>query len=435
MDHLIRIAMQEIFLQYLWNHKMYENVELTLTDGTAVDVVFPGIWNKNSGPDFFNARIRIGDELWAGNVEIHYRSSDWFRHGHQADPAYQNIILHVVTIDDREVLNEKGAVIPCLKLDDDFNLYPFYRHLVETTHWVACEQYLPFLNPEERNFWLYRIGVERLEEKSKRIEEWLKASKNNWEEGFYHLLASSFGQKVNAIPFEMLARSIPLNLVHHLRDRPFSLYAIFFGQSGLLTSSLFLDDYQRELVKEYQFLKNKYHLVELPGHLWKLMRLRPKNFPGIRIAQFVAFLLNTKSLMNWALESSSIKDYLDSMRHPLPEYWETHYVFGKETPRLDKSIGEQAMHGVILNALVPLIFVYGEYHDRPDLKEKAVQIMEALPGETNADLDRWNKLGVNSCNAFFSQALLHLKKNYCDAHLCLQCRWGDQIIRLNSSKD
>lgn len=422
-------------MQYLWNHRLFRSKEFTISDGSTLSIVFPGIWNKSSGPDFFNARLKIGDQTWAGNVEIHYRSSDWYRHGHQHDPAYQNIILHVVMIDDRDVYNDQGSVIPCLIIQDEYNLYPYYRDLVEREHWVACEPYLPRLGEMVDESWFSRLGIERLEEKSQKIEDWLKAVRNNWEECFYLLLASAFGQKVNAIPFEMLARSIPLQVVHQIRDKPFSLYALFLGQAGLLNNQLFQDDYQQSLLKEYLFLKNKHKLEELPAHLWKHMGLRPKNFPAIRIVQFVAFLQQHPSLMNWLLETSDTEEYLLSFNQSLPEYWKTHFVFGKESPPSEKNIGQQAIESILINAVAPMLFVYGEFQDRPDLKENAVYVMEDLPPEKNAELDRWIALGIQPCTAFDTQALLHLKKHYCDKHRCLFCRWGDQIIRLNSTAD
>lgn len=427
-------SMQEIFLQYLWNHRLFRSSELKTSDGTPLQIIFPGIWNQNSGPDFFNARLKLGEQTWAGNVEIHYRSSDWYRHGHQNDPAYQNIILHVVVIDDREVLNDQEIAIPCLRIEDEYNLYPYYRDLIEKNHWVACEPYLPRLAKNADHTWLTRLGVDRLEEKSNKIKDWLQSSRNNWEECFYHLLASSFGQKVNSIPFEMMARSVPLNLVHSIRDKPFSLYALFIGQAGFLSNPLFQDNYHNSLSKEYEFLKNKFRLTEIPTHLWKMMRLRPKNFPVLRIVQFVAFLQTLTSLMNWLLESNSIDDYRGSFDQQLPEYWNIHFVFGKESPPSDKRIGEQAIDGVLLNAVAPMLFVYGEYQDRPDLKEKAVDLMEKIRPEKNADLLRWIKLGISPTSAFETQALLHLKRKYCDMHQCLFCRWGDQIIRFNSSE-
>lgn len=421
--------MQEIILQYIWNHRIYDPSILHLIDGTKVEVIFPGLWNTDSGPDFFNARLKIDGQLWAGNIEIHYKSSDWYKHNHQDDPVYQNIILHVVHIHDLEVTNSSGAVIPCLVLTDQYGIYVNYQELTENKQWVACQSHLSGLDKEMISFWLYRLGIERLEEKSQRVNQWLISNKYNWEESLFQLLAAAFGQKVNAIPFEMMARSIDLKIVMQIRDRPDQLNALFFGLSGLLDMEVFDDEYVSYLKREFEFLKTKHGLKNISGHLWKFMRLRPVNFPGIRIAQFSAFMAGRSSLLNWILEERSREEWQKDFKKPLPLYWQTHFVLNKASQPCPKEIGQQAIHSILINAVVPFLFVYGEYHDRPDLKERAVSLMEAIDPEMNAFISRWKELGIEADSAFKTQALLHLKNNYCDQKKCLHCSWGDAIVR------
>jgi len=335
----------------------------------------------------------------------------------------------VVHIHDLEVTNSSGAVIPCLVLTDQYGIYVNYQELTENKQWVACQSHLSGLDKEMISFWLYRLGIERLEEKSQRVNQWLISNKYNWEESLFQLLAAAFGQKVNAIPFEMMARSIDLKIVMQIRDRPDQLNALFFGLSGLLDMEVFDDEYVSYLKREFEFLKTKHGLKNISGHLWKFMRLRPVNFPGIRIAQFSAFMAGRSSLLNWILEERSREEWQKDFKKPLPLYWQTHFVLNKASQPCPKEIGQQAIHSILINAVVPFLFVYGEYHDRPDLKERAVSLMEAIDPEMNAFISRWKELGIEADSAFKTQALLHLKNNYCDQKKCLHCSWGDAIVR------
>lgn len=421
--------MQELILQYLWNHKLYDSTNLQLSDGTPVEVVFQGLWNTDSGPDFFNARIKIGGQLWAGNVEIHYKSSDWYKHEHQDDAAYHTIILHVVSVHDQDVFNFSGALIPCLIMKDDFGIANRYHLLTENQQWVACQPHLSILDSSLVSFWLYRLGIERLEEKSKKLQQWLISNKYHWEVSLFQLLASSFGQKVNAIPFELMARSIDIKIILQHQNRTDQLEALFFGQSGLLDLEAFQDEYVEVLRKEYAFLKHKYKLKGIPGHLWKFMRLRPVNFPGVRIAQFAAFISRRASLLNWVLEPKTIEEWEKDFRKPVNLYWSNHFVFNKTSQYIPKEIGIQSIHSILINAVVPFLFVYGEAHDRPDIKENAVSLLEQIPPELNAISRRWGELGIKAESALQTQALIHLKNAYCAEKRCLHCSWGDAIVR------
>lgn len=421
--------MTEEFLYYIWKYRHFPQY-LKLSNGEDCTVLDPGSHNKNSGPDFFNARIKIGETVWAGNVEIHIKSSDWYAHKHQNDSAYENIILHIVFDHNENIYRSDKELIPVLELKDKFNmsLYAQYTDFMTNRNWIPCEKMLPAVSRFVINNWLDRMMIERLESKAMEIETQLKYNGNDWDQTFYELLAKSFGFKVNAVPFELLAKSLPLKVLLKHKDNIFQLEALLFGQSGLIDSNC-KDDFPKGLYKEYTFLSKKYRLSPIDRHLWRFMRLRPSNFPTIRIAQFTEFIFKSSFLLSRMLEIEKFQDLLDSFGVGTSEYWNDHYVFDKQSPTREKRMGKNAIHLIIINSVVPLLFLHGRIHGKQLFIDRSLKFLDAIPGETNAIIRKWNDLGLSSYTSFSTQALLQLKKFYCNKRRCLECGIGNEIFK------
>ncbi|QQS31238.1 MAG: DUF2851 family protein [Sphingobacteriales bacterium] len=429
--------MTEAFLSYVWKLRLYNQNGLRTTTGEEVQIVSTGESHTSSGPDFFNAKIKIGDTLWAGNVEIHIKSSDWLKHQHQHDGAYQNIILHVVYEDDIPLINTAGSNIPTLELQKflDPRLYRNYLLLLGNSRWIPCEKFFPQTDNFVLSNWLDRLLVERLEQKTLPIMQVLENNLHNWEETFYQFLARSFGAKANAEPFELLAKSLPSIILAKYKDKLFQLEALLFGMSGLLNQD-FKDDYPVALKKEFQFLQQKHQLKSLPGHLWKFGGLRPPNFPTIRLAQFaLMFHQSASGLFSHILEAETKEAYKNMLSVSISGYWKNHYVFDKESKSSNKTLGNPTIYTIIINTIAPVLFVYGNARDIPELKDKALQLLEQLPAETNHIVDHWKSLGVKTKSAHQTQALLQLFNEYCSRKRCLHCAIGSKLVRSNEIND
>ncbi len=420
--------MKEHFLQHIWKHKLFKQDELYLTNGEKVEVLNPGVQNTNAGPDFFNVRVKIEETIWAGNAEIHLSSSDWFRHGHDKDKAYDNVVLQLVLKNDAEVVRTDGGHIPTAVLPFDKNIYNKYQSLINSYTWIPCQQQFYNIDKTLFKLWGSKLAIERMEHKTDGIIERLKVNKYDWKETFYHFLARNFGLKINAMPFEMLARSLPLKYIAKQKSNLFQIEAMLFGQSGLLKHEK-EDEYYQKLKKEYEFLSNKFNLSPIEGHLWKFLRLRPSNFPTIRIAQFASLIFHTSSLFSRMLEMNNIEEYRELFRITASEYWDEHYRFGVVAKKKKKNIGKTAIDVILINTIIPFLFVYGKYKDIENYKEKAVRLLQELPPENNRIIKQWRELGVEADNALDTQALLQLKKEYCDKKRCLDCQIGNLIIR------
>lgn len=421
--------MNEEFLHYIWKYRLF-NKPLTTVEGETIEILTPGIHNFNAGPDFSDARLKIGSALWAGNVEIHIHTSDWMKHKHQNDPAYENVVLHVVYIHDEPA---DSYHIPVLELKGCFdeNLFVRYRDFINNRLWVPCAKLIKTVPEIEVSLWLERMLVERLERKADLIAGFLELGKNNWEEAFYFTLARSFGFHVNALPFEMLARSLPFNIIARHADNPFQVEALVFGQSGLLTEEV-TDRYAQDLFNEYAFLRKKYHLVPIAGHLWKFLRLRPANFPTIRLSQFATFLSANQQLLSRILEIEEVDKLMDIFLGTKPSaYWTNHYMWDKETAPRQKSLGKIAVNLLMINTVLPFIFVYGRAFDNDKLCNRALDFFTKIPGEKNNITLNWQKTGMDIGSAFQTQALISLKNEYCDKKRCLQCRIGNYLLKQN----
>jgi hypothetical protein len=417
----------EDFLHYLWKYSFYTK-PLILTDGTPVEVLSAGEQNNDAGPDFFNSKIKIGNTVWAGNVEIHVKSSDWFKHNHHNDSAYDNIILHVVAQNDKEIARKSGEKIPVVELKSPEKIYNQYLFLMQSNGWIPCETFINKVDSFTVFQWKEVLMIERLQEKSTVVEQRFISNNKNREETFYQSLAANFGFKTNALPFEMLAKSLPLKYLAKHKDSLSFLEAMLFGQAGLLPE-LPKDEYTKELVLNYKHLKNKFKLSPLNGNLWKFSKMRPPNFPVIRISQFANLIYKSEALMSKIVEANSFNVLRDLFDIETSNYWQTHYTFEKESPRRIKKLGDSAFQNIVINTIAPFFAFYGKVKNQNILIDKAIGWLTELKPESNRITRHWEELGLKPENAFDSQSLIQLKNKYCNKRRCLNCRIGNQVIR------
>ena len=428
--------MKEDFLHYLWRLRRFDSNNLQTTQGETIEIQKVGDHNIHAGPDFTNARIRIGDTLWAGNVEIHLLASEWLKHHHQENKAYDNVILHVVLEEDSPVYRNNGERIPCLELKKRIpsKLTNIYQKLLHNEHWIPCQHHFYEVSNLTKNLWLNRLLVERLEQKTEAIIQTLQLNKSDWAETFYQFLARNFGVKVNAIPFELLAKSIPILTLAKHSNNLIQIEALLFGQAGFLAQD-FNDSYPQQLKKEYLFLQKKYQLQPIKKELWKLLRLRPANFPTIRIAQFATLFYQSKALFSKILEAEGVKDLEQLFQVKLSNYWQTHYVFDKKSKSRNKSLGQDTVHLIIINTIVPFLFAYSRHQSNDNYQDKALYILDNLPLEKNSIISQWKLLGLEINTAYQSQALLQLKNEYCNEKRCLECAIGNKILTGTTNKE
>jgi len=426
--------MKEEFLHYLWKYGLYDAEKLSDRDGNKIIVINPGEYNRDAGPDFFNARISIAGTEWAGNIEIHTRSSHFDNHGHQTDPAFNNVILHIVADADKIVYNSKGEELLTVKLAFDPFLYEKYISLINTPYIIACQDEIKKLDNIFVRHWLNSLVIERMQSKTELILKILSETGNDWEETFYRLLTRYFGFRVNTEPFEMLATVLPFRIIRKHADNLFQIEALLFGTAGMLDEGLFKeslsDVYYRNLIKEFRILSAKYSLQPIHGWLWKFSRLRPANFPTVRISQLAAMLSVTGGLFSKVLDAMDIKHLNRVFEVTASEYWNSHYVFGKKTRQVIKSTGSQATDIFLINAVIPAIFVYGQNRYRDDLCIRALTFLEDIAAEKNSITEEWKCSGIEAGSAFYSQALIELRNEYCKKRRCLDCRIGYKLISM-----
>ncbi|MDR1654282.1 MAG: DUF2851 family protein [Prevotellaceae bacterium] len=417
----------EALLHYVWQHKLFYINNLTTTDGVPVEVVDTGKSNTDAGPDFFNAKIRIGSTLWAGNVEIHTRSSEWNKHKHLNNKAYDNVILHVVCQADVDIFRSDGTEIPQMALSFPAPILQNYRELLSAKKQIPCENRIKEVPEIIINLWKTALLTERLQQKTAAIFDLLFQNNNNWEDTFYVVLARNFGFGTNSEPFEQLAKSLPHKILATHKNNILQIEALLFGQANLLPTDS-ADPRVLALKKEYDFLAKKYGLQAIEGSQWKLLRLRPDNFPYVRIAQFAALVVHSSKLFSKIVETTDLAA-LRAMFDCKPcEFWETHYRFEHQSKRKTKNMSRQTVDILLINTVAPMLFAYAEKKKNAAIKETALSILEQLPPEKNAIVTYWNALGINATSAFETQALIQLKKNYCDLKKCLHCRIGHKIV-------
>jgi hypothetical protein len=426
--------MTEEFLYYLWKNKLLIP-DLFTTDNERIEIIHAGNQNYDSGPDFFNSKIKINETIWAGNIEMHINSSDWIKHNHSSDKAYDNVILHIVFNNDMAISSTTGEKIPTLEVKDKYDkLYYFkYKSLLQTKDWIPCATYIKNIDDFTVNIWLDRLLIERLERKSNEIEVKLDLLNNDWNELFYRVLAKNFGFKTNSSPFEILAKTLKFEILLKHSDSILQLEALMYGQAGLLNENI-KDGYSEKLITEYKFLSAKYNLNPMIGDVWKMMRMRPVNFPTIRISQFAQLIHKTKHIFSKVVEIENLKQMRKLFDLNTSAYWENHYVFGKESKAKKKNLGENAFELILINTIVPVLFVYGNYMGNQQLKERALNFLSEVKAEKNAIISRWIKLGLKVENAAQSQALITLKESYCSKKRCLDCNIGHKLISRNAEK-
>lgn len=416
--------MTEDLLYHIWKFRLF-NAMLKTTDGTEVEILKPGLRNDDSGPDFFNARIRIGDTTWAGNVEIDVKSSDWVAHGHHINEAFSKIILHVVFAADKKAPHKFPVVE--LKNFVDSSVIAKYNALINSSKKIPCASHIANLDTIILTNWLDRLLVDRLAQKAKPVIEALEKNKFNWEETFYHHIARSFGFKTNAVPFEMLARQTPLNVIAKHKNNLQQVEALLFGQAGFLNEKTG-DEYYMLLQREYAFLKNKFSLSPLEKSLWKFGKMRPANFPTLRIAQFAALIHASANMFSKIVECRNVNSIKSLFEIEVSNYWKQHYIFGKKSTRVNFRFGEPSCESIIINTVVPFVFLYGKIKENQKHITRSVGWLEELKAENNKIIREWKATGLVPLHAGNSQGLIELFTNYCTHKKCLHCNIGLKIL-------
>ena len=421
--------MKEDLLQFIWKFQYFNRNELRCIDGDEVRILHPGTFNSNQGPDFKEAKIKINNILWSGNVELHINSSHWHTHHHSEDTNFNNVILHVVWNHDTEIKDANGSVLSTIELQSRVSklLLEKYRRLKENAQFIACENLSSGFGSLALNSWKQRLVAERLIIKSKNIFTDLQQTNYHWEETFWWLIAANFGLTLNSGVFKKMARSLPLSLVAKHKKNIIQVEALLYGQAGLL-SKTFEDKYPKMLQKEYFFYQKKYKLSPVDEELYYL-RMRPANFPTIRLAQLAMLICSSEHLFSKIKETESVDELKKMFSVTANDYWHYHYIFDEVSDYKIKKLGSQMVDNIIINTVVPVIFSYGLHHSEEALKEKAIRWLEEIAPEKNTITQGFERLSYSNKSAFDSQAYIQLKKEYCDHHLCLQCAIGNSILK------
>jgi hypothetical protein len=418
----------EQLLHYVWKHKIFPLKELKTTTGQQVEVIDTGLANTDAGPDFFNAKLKRDGVLWIGNIEIHERSSDWFKHGHHADAGYNSVILHIASEIDTEISRSNGERIPQIQLICPEAVRTNYKELLETDSYPPCYRIIPSLPPFTAHSWMTALQMERFEQKATLLNERLKRCQGNWEDAFFITLARNFGFGLNGDAFETWAHRLPFRAVDKHRNDLFQIEAIFFGQAGILEDSDG-DGYYLRLKKEYTYLQHKFGLIPMDASLWRFLRLRPANFPHIRIAQLACLYHRAYGLLSRIMETETLQGVRDILKGGTSEYWLTHYTFGGSSPSRPKTLSNTSLDLLIINTVVTFLYAYGLHKGNRVLCARAGSFLEELKAENNYITRMWEQCGMKASNAADSQALIQLKKEYCDKKKCLYCRIGYEYLK------
>lgn len=418
----------EQLLHYVWKHKIFPLKELKTTTGQQVEVIDTGLANTDAGPDFFNAKLKLDGVLWIGNIEIHERSSDWFKHGHHADAGYNSVILHIASEIDTEISRSNGERIPQIQLICPEAVRTNYKELLETDSYPPCYRIIPSLPLFTAHSWMTALQMERFEQKATLLNERLKRCQGNWEDAFFITLARNFGFGLNGDAFETWAHRLPFRAVDKHRNDLFQIEAIFFGQAGILEDSDG-DGYYLRLKKEYTYLQHKFGLIPMDASLWRFLRLRPANFPHIRIAQLACLYHRAYGLLSRIMETETLQGVRDILKGGTSEYWLTHYTFGGSSPSRPKTLSNTSLDLLIINTVVTFLYAYGLHKGNRVLCARAGSFLEELKAENNYITRMWEQCGMKASNAADSQALIQLKKEYCDKKKCLYCRIGYEYLK------
>lgn len=425
-------VVREDLLYYVWRLNQYDHKDLRTTEGERLQILDPGQRNDDSGPDFSFARIKIGDNIWIGHVEMHVRSSDWLRHNHQDNEAFSNVVLHVVFKNDVDISLPNDDPLACLELEGRIepNLISTYDSLIRSAAWIPCEYNTRPISNLGLRSWYERVLVERILMKTEHIRQMLKATAFDWEEVFYRVLARNFGFNVNSDAFEALALATPRKIIIKHKDKLKTIEAILFGQAGLLEGS-FIDSYALELQEEYRFIQAKHQLVPLQSQQWKFMRMRPRNFPTIRIAQFAVLLTRTTHLFSKMLAANSVVEIRNMFYSDVSWYWKEHYRFDQLTDKSPKKLGQASADLITINTIVPMLFLYAKEHQIENFASRSLAFLNEINPEKNSIISNFRRLAFPVESAFDSQALLQLKKVYCNQKRCLQCAIGHSIFKID----
>ncbi|MBK8487314.1 MAG: DUF2851 family protein [Bacteroidetes bacterium] len=415
--------MNEDLLQFIWSMQLLETNALFTSDNEKIEILQAGTLNTNAGPDFLHAKIKIGDTIWAGHIEIHIKASDWKLHAHQTDPAFNNVILHVVLMDDGY---DNG--IPVLELNGKIpgRLLNKYAAMMQTAAWIPCEKHINQFSEIKWKSWLQRLTAERLEQKALHIEERLHYNKNDWEETCYQLIARSFGAPINSDAMEQVANALPLKTILRHKNDSTQVEALIFGTAGFLESS-YKELYPHKLQSEYRFLKNKFELIA-PSLQWKFSRLRPASFPTIRLSQLAALICKTDALFDKLILQNDVKKMESVFAIHPGEYWKEHYHFKKAAKVSVSGLGKSTIQIILMNTVAPIKYLYGLKNGKQEMIDDAIALLEKLKPEKNSIIANWAQLGFTAMNAAESQAMIQLKKEYCDNRNCLHCHVGYFVL-------
>jgi Protein of unknown function (DUF2851) len=424
--------MQERFLHFLWQFQNFDHQNLATTQNESIIISKIGQLNSNAGADFQNAQIQIDGVEWAGTIEIHVRSSDWYAHTHEQNRAYENVILHVVWEHDREVFRQDNTPIPTLVLKErtDKSLLKKYEQLIQNQSVIPCASQFKEVDSFRKISMLDKALMQRLEEKAILVQTIFQETNKDWEETAYQVLAKNFGFKINAEPFLRLAQNLPLKVIQKHRDQLPQIEALVFGIAGFLEEDL-ADDYHKNLKKEFQFLKAKYSLQNkiMGQHEWKFLRLRPANFPTVRLAQFARMIQENANLFSLFIYLESVKNLTKLLKISQSDYWQKHFVFQKEANIPVPSLGKSSIENIVINTIVPLLVAYSMERDNRSFLEKAISLLEEIPAEKNHITEIWETLGMKVKTAFDSQASIELYNSFCTQKNCLRCDIGVSIVR------
>lgn len=417
----------EQLLHFIWKNRLYNTESLITENGVMVEVIDPGLYNENAGPDFFNSKIRARGKVWAGNVEIHRASSDWVRHGHHKDKAYNSVILHLAEEIDTDIVNESGRKVPQCRVVVSEQLSNNAEYLINSKYNLPCQNFLSSIPRVKLNGWLSYLTMDRLMRKTKNIYTHLNRFNNSWDEVFYIVLSRNYGFGINSEEFERLALSLPYKYILKHSDSLFQVEALMFGQAGLLENDI-QDDYYLRLKNEYKFLKTKYKLKGIEGYVFKKLRVRPVSFPVIRIAQLAALLQKSGRLFSTILKMKDYKDFFNYLQTEPSDYWQSHYSFGVSSAKSKKLLGAASLDIIVINTVVPILFAYGKKSVNKEYCIRAIDILESIKPENNRIIREFVAAGVVPSNAADSQAIIQLRKEYCEKRKCLYCRYGHSLL-------
>ena len=424
--------MKEDFLHYVWKYKLYTHSNLTTSLGENLQIVKSGISNFNSGPDFLNAQIKINKQTWFGNIEIHVQASDWYLHNHEIDKNYDAVILHVVWECDAPIFKKNNVPLPVFILKDFVleSAVQNYRNLFfKKTSWIPCENQIKTINTFTLDNWLERLFFERLERKSEGMQQLLTSNKNDYEATLFQLLAKNFGLKINADAFLNLASSFDFSILRKVRFNEDSLAALLFGQAGFL-DEIIEEEYHKQLKTEFTYLQHKYNLQSIANQQFYFFRMRPNNFPTIRIAQLASLYFRCQNLFSELIEIKNIEDFYTIFSVKGHHFWSNHYTFNKTSKPYSKYVTKSFIDLVLINTVIPFIFLYQKNRANV-VEEDFLDVLKRIKPEKNSIISKFSEIGITAKNSFETQAILELKNRYCSVKRCLDCAVGKTILNRN----